>query len=836
MKFYTNFYSKGNTVVVRGYVDGKRFNDKIKYQPTLYVPSKQGHSEYHNIYGEPVEPIEFSEIREARDFYRQYEDVSGFTIYGSNLYAYTCLNEYYGSNFDVDAVKIAYLDIEVSSEDGFPEPQQANAPLTVITVGVHGRYFSFGIGEYTAASNKERYLNFPDEKQLLKAFLKFWRYTDADIISGWNVAGFDIPYLYNRIKKVLGEKEAKMLSPVDMISERTYTQFNKTQVDYTLIGVSVLDYLDLYKKFTYSQQESYRLDHIASVELGERKLDYHELGFDTLNEFYKGDYQNYVAYNIRDVALVERIEDKMRLIEQAMVIAYDAKVNYADVFTQVRMWDVLIHNYLIEQKVVVPPKNNNSKNEQYAGAYVKEPQVGKHDWVMSFDLNSLYPHLIMQYNISPETFVEGEYVDVNIDKVISGQQIPAHTELSVSANGFAYLKNKQGFLPAMMQRMYDERVIYKKKMLEAQTALENAKKSGDKDAEKQAVKDISRYKNLQLAKKVQLNSAYGAIGNEYFRFFDVRMAESITLSGQLSIRWIERKMNDYLNKLLKTDAEDFVIASDTDSLYIRFGELVNKLYPEETDPVKIVDFLDRVAKQKIEPYIDKSYQQLVDVMGAYQQKMFMKRESIADKAIWTGKKRYILNVYDNEGVRYAEPKLKMMGIEAIKSSTPSACREKMKDAFKLIMNSDELSVQKFIADFREEFKQMSFEDVAFPRSVSELTKYSSNSKELVVEKGTPIHVRGSLVYNYLLQQHGLTKKYESIKDGEKIKFCYMKVPNPIGQNIISSVGELPKEFDMHKFIDYETQYEKSFVEPIRSVLECVGWTTEKQATLDDFFS
>jgi hypothetical protein len=287
---------------------------------------------------------------------------------------------------------------------------------------------------------------------------------------------------------------------------------------------------------------------------------------------------------------------------------------------------------------------------------------------------------------------------------------------------------------------------------------------------------------------------------------------------------------------LKTDEEDFVIASDTDSLYIRFGELVNKLYPDETDPVKIVDFLDRVAKQKIEPYIDKSYQQLVDVMGAYQQKMFMKRESIADKAIWTGKKRYILNVYDNEGVRYAEPKLKMMGIEAIKSSTPSACREKMKDAFKLIMNSDELSVQKFIADFREEFKQMSFEDVAFPRSVSELTKYSSNSKELVIEKGTPIHVRGSLVYNYLLQQHGLTKKYESIKDGEKIKFCYMKVPNPIGQNIISSVGELPKEFDMHKFIDYETQYEKSFVEPIRSVLECVGWTTEKQATLDDFFS
>lgn len=468
MKFYTNFYSKGNTVFVRGYADGVRFVDKVRYQPTLYVPSKKGDTEYKTIFNEPVEPIEFSEIKEARDFYKQYEDVSGFTIYGSNLYAYTCLNEKYGNNFDVEQVKVAYLDIEVNSEDGFPEPLKADAPVTVLTLGVHNSYFVFGMGEYEPANKKERYLNFTSEKQLLIAFLKFWRQVDADIVTGWNVAGFDIAYLYNRIKKVVGEKEAKMLSPADMVHERFYTQFNKQQVDYTLVGIEVLDYLDLYKKFTYSQQESYRLDHIASVELGERKLDYHELGFDTLNEFYKGDYQNYVAYNIRDVSLVERIEDKMRLIEQAMVIAYDAKVNYTDVFTQVRMWDVLIHNFLMERKIVIPPKNQNSKDTQYEGAYVKSPQVGLHEWVMSFDLNSLYPHLIMQYNISPETFLEGEFVDVDIDKVITGNQIPAHTEYSVSGNGHVYRKDVQGFLPEMMQRMYDERVIYKKKMLEAQ--------------------------------------------------------------------------------------------------------------------------------------------------------------------------------------------------------------------------------------------------------------------------------------------------------------------------------------------------------------------------------
>lgn len=353
---------------------------------------------------------------------------------------------------------------------------------------------------------------------------------------------------------------------------------------------------------------------------------------------------------------------------------------------------------------------------------------------------------------------------------------------------------------------------------------------------KQLEKDISKYKNLQLAKKVQLNSAYGALGNQYFRFFDIRMAESITLSGQLSIRWIEKRMNEYLNTLLKTENEDYVLASDTDSLYIVFDKLVEKVYGDkESDPVKIIDFLDKVAKQKLEPYIDKSYQDLVEVTNAYAQKMFMKRESIADKAIWTAKKRYILNVYDNEGVRYSEPKLKMMGIEAVKSSTPSSCRERMKDAFKLIMNKDEASVQKFINDFREEFATLSFDQIAFPRSVSELSKYKIVSKEFVVPPSTPIHVRGSLLYNHLLQQHKLTKRFESIKDGEKIKFCYLKVPNPTGQNVISALNTLPRELKIDQYIDYDTQFNKAFIEPLKIILSAIGWEVEKTSTLEDFF-
>ena len=333
-----------------------------------------------------------------------------------------------------------------------------------------------------------------------------------------------------------------------------------------------------------------------------------------------------------------------------------------------------------------------------------------------------------------------------------------------------------------------------------------------------------------------MNSAYGALGNEYFRFFDVRMAESITLSGQLSIRWIEARMNEYLNKLLNTEGEDYVIASDTDSLYISFDKLVDKVLPKGTDlseddyTRKVVDFLDNVARQKIEPFIDKSYQNLAEVLNAYDQKMIMKREAIANKGIWTAKKRYALNVYDNEGVRYAEPKLKVMGLEIVKSSTPASCRVALKESVKLIMNYDELTVQKYIKDFRETFKKLPFEDIAFPRGVTDITKYRN------ADKSIPIHVRGSLLYNNLLKEHKLDKRFETIKDGEKIKFCYLKVPNKIGENVISFISDFPRELNLEKYIDYDLQFSKSFLEPLKIILDAVGWSSEKKITLDSFFS
>jgi DNA polymerase elongation subunit (family B) len=827
MKFYTNVYRRGNSIYIRGHDNGRRFTDKIQYQPTFYIPTKD-ESEYRTLTGKPVNTFQPGSIRDAKDFIDRYKDAANYTIYGSTQYAYTCLNELYGSDYDREFIRVANIDIEVASEDGFPYPEKADQPITAITVKMNGVSYVLGVGEYTPTSTSIKYINCKTEDRLILKFIDLWRHLDPDIVTGWNVQFFDIPYLYNRIQYMHDTRLANMLSPLGFVTDRhVKSKFGQEQLLYDLAGIEVLDYLELYKKFTYTNQESYRLDHIANIEVGEKKLDYSE--FSTLHQLYKLDYPKFIEYNIKDVDLVERIDDKMKLIDMALAIAYDAKVNYSDTFTQVRMWDVLIHNYLLNKKIVIPPKAKHEKESSYVGAYVKDPIVGMHKWIMSFDLNSLYPHLIMQYNISPETFINEKQV-ISIEDIIN-RKVDTPKDKVMAANGYHFSRDKQGFLPEMMQKMYNDRVIYKQKMIESSKKYEKTK--SQKDAN-----DISKYHNLQLAKKVQLNSAYGALGNKWFRFFDVRQAEAITLSGQLSIKWIERRINEYLNKVLATTDVDYVVASDTDSLYISFDKLVSKSIEEgkilqdgssEIQTERVVSFLDRVARQAIEPFIDKSYKELAVIMNAYDQKMIMAREVIADKGIWTAKKRYILNVHDSEGVRYAEPKLKMMGIEAVKSSTPQICRDKIKEAWHIIMNEDEQSVQDFIRKFQEEFSQQPFEAVAFPRGISTLVPTISKTGRNI---GIPIHVRGSLLYNDLINDMELNKKYELIKDGEKIKFCYLKLPNPVRNNVISIINVLPKEFGIEKYIDYNLQFGKTFLDPIRLILDSVGWKTEKQNTLE----
>jgi len=821
--YYTNVTLLGDSILCRGYEDGSPISFKDIIKPTLFVPSPKG--TWKTLEGETMAPVRQDGARRAREFIQKYKDVEGFAVYGYERFVYQWISEKYPGEirFDLKDMRIYTIDIEVECENGFPDTEAAAEKILLITIKdfATGKFITWGTREY---HGENEYRVFSDEQDMLTDFIQFWVHNTPDIITGWNCNLYDIPYICRRIDRILGDKWMKSLSPWNKVNMREVYIRGRKNLAYDILGVSILDYLDLYQKFTYTNQESYRLDHIATVELGEKKLDHSE--YENFKAFYTNDWDKFVEYNIHDVELVDRLEQKMKLLELAVTMAFDAKVNFEDVYSQVRMWDTLIYNYLKERKICVPPKQEAKKDDKYAGAYVKEPKPGLYNWVASFDLNSLYPHLIMQYNISPETLAERRHPDASVEGLLS-QQVRISGDYAVCANGAQYRKDIHGFLPEMMQRIYDDRTIYKKKMLAA-------KRMYEVEPNPSLQRDISAFNNIQMARKIQLNSAYGAIGNQYFRYYNLSNAEAITLSGQVSIRWIEGKMNTYLNKVLKTEDTDYVIASDTDSIYLNLGPLVETVFEgREKSDQSIVRFLTKVCDVELEKYIQNSYEELATYVNAYDQKMIMKRENIANKGIWTAKKRYILNVWNSEGVQYNEPKLKMMGIEAVKSSTPASCRVAIKEALNVIMNGTEDDVQQYISGFRNKFESLPPEDIAFPRGCNNLAKFTSPNA--IYTKGTPIHVRGALLYNFHAKKNKITHKYPLIQEGEKVKFLYLRTPNMIQENVVSFFQTLPKEFGLDKSIDYDLQFQKSFLDPLQVILDTINWKAEKIATLEDFF-
>ena len=832
--FYTSIILRGDTLFIRAIENGKRVTKKVKPKPTLFVPTKKK-SKHKTLTGKNVMPVKFDSIYQAKEFLKNYEEQPDL-VYGQERYQYCYLSDNYPGiiEWNQDKILTLSIDIEVASENGFPDPNKAEEEVLAITVKNYTtkKIVVWGIYDYKNSRDDVEYIHCDDERVLLEEFVNFMKEVQPDVITGWNTTFFDIPYLCLRIKKLFGQKFMQKMSPWEMVTEEHTSTFGRDITRYNIWGVSNLDYLDLYKKFTYTDQESFTLDNIAFVELGVTK---DPNPYDTFKEWYTKDYQSFIDYNIKDVELVDALENHLGMIELMFTMAYEAKINYTDVYSQNRMWDVIIFNFLREKDVVVPQRQKNQKNAKYEGAYVKEPLVGQHNWVMSFDLNSLYPHLIMQYNISRETVIPEQFpakisVDRLIAKEVDTSMLPK-LGLTVTPNGACFRTDIKGFLPELMEKYYTDRVKFKRYMLEAQQRYEDTK-------DKKYLAQIATYHNIQLARKIALNSAYGSMGNEYFRYYDERVATAITTAGQLSIRWIEGKVNDYINEILSTEGEDYIIASDTDSIYVTFDKLVHKSFGDRSPTnEQVTDFLDKVATNKIQPFIDECYRDLATYINAYENKMEMGREVIADKGIWTAKKRYILNVIDSEGVRYAEPKIKVMGIEAVKSSTPQACRQRIREALKVIVGEGELEVNKFIQTFRKEFMELPVEQMAFPRSVNGIRKWSDKSS--VFKKGTPMHIKGAIMYNHLLKKHKLTNKYPYIMDGEKLKYVLLKTPNALQSNVIAFLGELPKEFGLHDQIDFDRQFEKSFVDPIDLILECIDWQVDRsygtQVTLESLF-
>ena len=834
-EFYTNVALRGDKILLRGYRNGIAIKETREFHPTLFVPSKKK-TDYTTLDGSFVESINPGTVRECRSFIEKYKSVTGFEILGNTDYIYQFIGDNFKGDIDYDysSVKIASVDIETTCENGFPDVNSPAEQIIAITVSMNGEKHVLGLGKFSIPD--VNCYEFETEEDLLTSFIQIWEELEPDIITGWNIRFFDIPYLVNRITHLFGESVVRKLSPWRQIKSREVTKMGRTQTVHELVGVTTYDYYELYTTFTYVNQESYKLDHIAFVELGEKKLSYDE--YDSMSDFYKNDFQKFMEYNVKDVDLVSGLEDKMKLIELAIALAYTAKVNFMDVFGQVRTWDCIIYHYLMEHNVIIPAKTTTKKDAQYAGAYVKDPIVGMHDWVVSFDLNSLYPHLIMHYNISPETKIKQPKDFMITPDAVLGEQseqvkrsLKLHTDknYSIAANGTCYTKEHQGFLPALMEKLYKERSMYKKKMIDCQ----KRQQAGEKNLEK----DIAKYNNFQLVRKIQLNSAYGAIGNEWFRYFDVDMAEAITLSGQLSIRWIADKLNEFMNTTIGTEDYDYVVASDTDSVYLRCGNLVDKVCGGKSKS-EVVEFLDKAAEEVILPYIKKQYDELTTTMNAYDNKMVMDRECIADKGVWTAKKRYMMQVFDSEGIRYDEPKLKIMGIETTRSSTPQVVRDSLKQAIKLILTTDESTVIEFINNFRNKFNSFSAEEIAFPRGVNGLRKYIDKTN--IYGKSTPIAVKGALIYNHYLKQQKLSKKYPLINEGDKIKFLYLKTPNPCGgqfgvDQVLSFPGEIPKEFGLGEFFDYDKQFEKAFLDPLKNILNSIDWSHEERSTLEGLF-
>ncbi len=835
-KFYTNVFSNRGKICYTEYNNGIRQYKEQEFCPSLFIHSNK-RSDYKDLFGKSVEQINFGSIKEFTDYKKSYKKT--LNLFGDIEPKYQFISEEYADDIEYNSKQIRTFlyDIEVINIyddpklDGFPLPQEAKVPVVGITIKdlKSGIYHVLSVVNYDPKKSKigidEKnicYTKFLTESDLLKAFVNLFVTYRPDLLIGWYNKGFDDSYMCNRIQKILGDIWLKKLSPSGQVRfSFRENKYGKMEPRVTIQGVQILDYIELYKKFLPGGRESFSLDFISSYELKDNKVQYDE--YDDLKEFYTKNPQLATDYNIKDVELIHLIDNKLKLIDLVFTIAYMSKVNYEDILSPIKTWDAIIFNYLKKDMIVIPPSKQHIK-EPYPGAYVHEPVPGIYDWVVSLDLNSLYPNCVCQYNLSPETIIDLSE-DVNqeeIDIKILNKEITPNKDYIMSGSGQYFRKDIKGLFPTLMENMYSDRKIIKKQMIEV-------KKQNVENPSVQLTNEISRLDNIQKAIKTQMNSFYGILANVYFRYYDIRLPRAITLSGQLAIKSAEIELTNYLRTKFKAP-DDIIKFGDTDSIGISLDFIVKKL--KEKEPKKIVNYLDKFSKKFIEPELDKIYDELASYMNVNEDFMKMKREKIIERFLITGKKKYAYMMWDNEGVRYKEPKFKVTGIEIVRSSTPQIIKPFLKEAIiKLMYNPED--IHNYIKEVKDKFLLMKPEDISFPRGVTNVNKYTTKNG---YRKGTPIAVRAAIIYNMFIKRHGLN--FPPATDGGKVRFIYTLQPNSFNhENVFGWIRRIPKREEILKYIDYNTQFDKVFFNVVKTISERAGFTILQRAetNLDDMF-
>jgi DNA polymerase elongation subunit (family B) len=827
--FYTNIEYVGDNILIKGYKeDGTPILGKVKFNPFVFV---RGSGDYVSFEGNtPLRKVEFESYGKASEFvYKNRGKCYGMGVNNDRIYknelVYAFLSEMFPEeimDYNADYIGIMNYDIETSSEYGFPNYLDPKEEILSISCSVlrNGKreYKTFGIKPVSDKSIEE-YVRCDDEHEMLKKFCEYVRDSNVDILTGWNSTKFDMPYICARIEEHYDKEWLKLLSPFDMQPKRVRRRTKNPKTGlydeydvYEIAGISDLDMMKLYGKFdTYNG--SHALNNIANRELGEKKLDYSEYG--SLHKLWKSDWDKFIRYNQQDVILVDKLVDKLKYVELAITVAYLAKIKYEDCFSPVKTWDSLIYNFLIHQrKTVIPLRKYNEKEKQNRGGRVKDSKKGFSEYVVTTDAESLYPSIMVSLNISPETFVMK--IDVEENKMLHMKYKNEYLKdknWSLAANGCAFDNSKEGVVSHLVDSIFQKRKYFKNKMKE-----EMKKADGVENL-------IKKYDVFQYSFKILINAAYGVMASPSFRYYNIDIAEAITITGQTIIQLSDMSINDYLNKYLGTN-KDYVVFSDTDSCGIEMKNVILKDGKKDD----FVNYLDSFYNTNIDPVIKEAVGLYANYSNFYKNRINFKREKIIEKMIITGKKRYGMIVHDSEGYRYKEPEIVIKGLEVVRSDTPDNARKKLEEATKIILTKSEQDIQDFVEKYRTEFMKLPLEEIAQPTGVYGLDRY--RDADIIYSKGTPSHIKAALVHNDFVIKNKLEKDYELIKDGDKIKLISLKMPNPMMNDRFAVKNSFDKIFGIDKYIDYNKQYQSSFLTPLERLLDVIFWKAEPSTAFD----